>query len=270
LTNHFTLTVEDILKRKNFESCALVAGEKGLSRIVKWVHVFEVTDVGDLLNGDELILSTGFGWKENDELFISLLKQLISSNASGLCIEVGKYVQGVSKEAKDIANHNNFPIILFYKEVPFVKITQDIHSFLINQHYELISNLESYSQKLNKKLLSINNHYEILKFLQRYLNLQVIYLSDNGDYKFIPELGEEQKNKVIEEMKTNTNETKLLSQDVQVLERKYAKLFLLSQNRDLGEFESLILDRTVTALAQHLLRILYTEEKRKARDRVDT
>lgn len=269
MNTRFTLTVKDILTRKHFENCELVAGKQGLDRVVKWVHVFEVTEVGDLLKGDELILSTGFGWKENESLIISLVKQLINRNAAGLCIEVGKYVKGVPDEVKEIANENNFPILLFYNEVPFVEITQDIHSFLISQHYEVITNLENYSHKLSKKLLSIYNYYEILRFLQQYLNLQVIYYSDSNKYQFIPEVNEEVKNEIINKIiiyEESNGSSYVLGQSVQVLQREYARVYLVSNDRELGEFESLILDRTVTSLAQHFLRVLYTAEKRKAEE----
>ena len=62
-----TLTVSDILKRKHFEHVEVVAGHNGLNRTVKWVHVVEVAKIHHLLNGKELILSTGVGWKENKE-----------------------------------------------------------------------------------------------------------------------------------------------------------------------------------------------------------
>lgn len=268
MENHFTLTVKDILTRKHFENCRVIAGEKGLVRNVKWVHVFEITEVGDLLNGSELILSTGFGWVEDEELFFSLLEQLINCNAAGLCIEVGKYVKEISDKAKAIADQHNFPIMLFYTEVPFVEITQDIHSYLINQQYEMISNLEKYSHSLNKKVLSINNEYEILIFLQRYLNVQVVYLSHNNEFQYIPEISDNKKSEITENINEDNrmDNLQLLTEKVEILEKNYAKIFLISTDRELGEFESLILDRTATALAQHLLRILYTEEKRKAEE----
>lgn len=58
------ITVKDILQRKHFEMIEVIAGKEGLNRLVKWVHVVEVTNIRNLLNGNELILSTGVAWKE--------------------------------------------------------------------------------------------------------------------------------------------------------------------------------------------------------------
>ncbi|GAA3317031.1 hypothetical protein GCM10020331_014710 [Ectobacillus funiculus] len=74
---------------------------------------------------------------------------------------MGSSVFPIPQEGVALANAHQFPILLFLKEVPFVEITHDIHSHLIHQHYQMISNLEEYSQQLNKKLLSIQHHEEI-------------------------------------------------------------------------------------------------------------
>lgn len=141
MKEHLPLIVSDILSRKHFEQAIVIAGEEGLNRIVKWVHVVEVTNIRNLLNGNELILSTGVAWKDNEELFISILHQLVETNAAGLCIEMGTYLSEIPAEAIRIANQNDFPIIIFQKEVPFVEITQDIHTSIINNQYRKISDL---------------------------------------------------------------------------------------------------------------------------------
>src|SRR5690606_19908636 len=115
----------------------------------------------NLLNGGELILSTGVAWKEEKEVFISIVEQFIESGAAGLCIEIGTYITSIPDEIINIANKHQFPLICFKKEVPFVEITQDIHTLLINHQYQIISDLENYSQALNKKLLTMKHYHEI-------------------------------------------------------------------------------------------------------------
>ncbi|WP_101843523.1 PucR family transcriptional regulator [Halobacillus sp. Marseille-P3879] len=265
METHFAFSVKAILGRDHFKCASVVAGHKGLKRLVKWVHVFEITEVRENLKGGELVLSTGFGWKEDNNLFISLLEQLIQRNVSGLCIELGSFIDTIPEEAVELANRHHFPIITFNKEVSFVEITQDIHADLINQQYELISNLEDYSQRLNKKLLSIDNSFEILKYLQQYLGCQLVYMAKDEQVIMIPAVNEIEKEKLLSCL-NHSSCMKVISQPVYVFERRFATVHLLTKSRDFGEFESLLLDRTATALAQYLLRELYTEEKRKAEE----
>ncbi|MBA2876080.1 PucR family transcriptional regulator [Thermaerobacillus caldiproteolyticus] len=258
---NFQFTVSDILKRRHFEHVQVVAGYEGLNRTVKWVHIVEVTKINKLLNGKELILSTGVGWKENESLFRSFLQQLIECDASGLCIEMGTYTSSIPQEIIDLANEHHFPLILFLKEVPFVEITQDIHAYLINQHYQMISNLESYSQQLNKKLLSIEHYDEILKFLHNYLGHQVVFRMNGKEAEFVPEHVELS---AVDQLSQQPKKT--ASQPIQLLGNEYAELSIVSLEKEISEFDLLILDRTATALAQHLLRDLYVEEKKRAQE----
>ncbi|MBD1382487.1 PucR family transcriptional regulator [Metabacillus arenae] len=262
------ITVRDILQRKHFERIKVIAGNQGLTRLVKWVHIVEVTNIRNLLKGHELILSTGVAWKEK-EIFISLLEQLIDSQAAGLCIEIGTYTSSIPEEIIDIANRSQFPIILFLKEVPFVEITQDIHALLINRQYQMISSLESYSQVLNKKLLTIENYGEILKYIQEYLHIQVIILFNSKEIQFFPEAAEYERKallNVIERSEKVSSSSSIARIPIDLLGDNYAELIIISNDRSLTEFDQLILDRTATALAQFFLRELYVAEKRKVEE----
>ena len=264
------ITVKDILQRKHFENIEVIAGIEGLNRLVKWVHVVEVTNIRNLLNGNELILSTGVAWNEKKEHFVSLLEQLIDSEAAGLCIEIGTYTSLIPQEIIDIANSVQFPIILFHQEVPFVEITQDIHSLLINHQYQIISDLEKYSQALNKKLLTIEHYSEILKFIQQYLQVQVMIVFSNNEKQFIPEVIEHKQKTLLKVIEGNHSSSEIAYSiaklPILLLGGNYAELIIISEERALTDYDQLILDRTATALAQLLLRDLYVEEKRRGEE----
>lgn len=262
------LTVGDILGRRHFEKAAVIAGEEGLTRIVKWVHVVEVTNIHNLLNGKELILSTGVAWKDNEELFVSIIKQLIEHGAAGLCVEMGTYMSDIPIEVIQIANQNQFPIIIFREQVPFVDITQDIHALIINQQYRKISDLENYSQSLNKRLLSTESHEDILQFIFAALEVQIIFRLKAQDYEFVPEISQNDQKSIIQELENRNKEVNehLAFSPIHLFGQEYAELYIYSKDIPITEFDLLILDRTSTALAQHLLRDLFVEEKKRAEE----
>ena len=61
MSDNFDLSVNDILKFPHFEHATVVAGHNGLGKVVKWVHVLELTQSKEYVNGHELILTTGAG-----------------------------------------------------------------------------------------------------------------------------------------------------------------------------------------------------------------
>ncbi|GAB2676128.1 PucR family transcriptional regulator [Paenibacillus thermoaerophilus] len=128
-------TIREILKRPYFQGATVHASEKALDREVEWVHILEVTDVGELLNGNELILSTGLSWKDGDEAGVSFLRQIMASRASGLCLETGRVIDRIPEQMLQLAKRNDFPIIIFHpdRHVRYIEITRDIHTWIINR-----------------------------------------------------------------------------------------------------------------------------------------
>ncbi|AIM15076.1 MULTISPECIES: PucR family transcriptional regulator [Neobacillus] len=268
MKEQFQLKIVDILKRNHFENASVIAGHHGMERIVKWVHVVEVTSIRNLLKGQELILSTGVAWKDNPDLFVSMVKEFIEHHAAGLCIELGTYLTTIPDEVIHIANEHQFPIIIFQHQVPFVEITQDIHSVIINQQYQKISDLENYSQRLNKRLLTIESYEDILQFIFSALDVQIIFRLKNQAYEFVPELPLHEQASIIEQLeraKKQPNHHFAIA-PIDLFGQDYGELAIYSKDIPISEYDLLILDRTATALAQHLLRELYTEEKKRVNE----
>lgn len=262
------LSVDEILQNKHFGQAKVIAGKGGLCRLVRWVHVLEVTTISNLLNGNELILSTGIGWKGDADAFHSLVQQSIDSNAAGLCIELGPYISKIPREVIELADAYDFPLIVFQKEVRFIDITQEIHSLLIKKHYQILSDLEEYSNRLNQLLLSANPEQKILQLLHDHLKMTVFFISNQGKVQVISKKTSEEQDQIFQLLKENKIPRNMCvaHQSVQALTQTFADLFIISESDAMTEFDSLILDRSAIALAQSLLRELYIEEQRKAKE----
>ena len=267
---YHSLTVKDILQRPLFRKAKVVAGHQGLGRAVKWVHSIEVTQIRerDLLHGHELVLTTGIIWGK-EEVRLSFLKQLIDKNVSALGIQLGYYFEEIPQDLIDMANRHHFPIIIWEKadEVPYVDVTQDLHRALINKHYEMVVQLEQFSNEVNQLLLSTDALPKILQLLYRYLRMPVIYRTMQGEAVCLPAPSTDDRKErmlaLVQQAKDGASGVSVAVKPVQAFNQKWAELAIVSPERELTEFETLLLDRCVTALAQELMRRLYVEEKRR-------
>lgn len=79
------------------------------------MHVVEVTSIKNLLNGNELILSTGIALKEED-VFLSLINQLIACDAAALYIELNTNISSIPESVISCAEQSDFPIVVFRKK----------------------------------------------------------------------------------------------------------------------------------------------------------
>lgn len=161
---HVKLTVKDVLRRPLFESADIIAGGNGLHRIVDWVHIVEIAQISHLLNGNELILSTGVGWGAETASCLSFFKQLIERGAAGLCVELGTYMSHIPEELIQLADAHNFPLIVFTQEVRFVDITQDLHAVLHETEKKRIEQ----DQRLLNWLQGQCTEEEICRYVQHF------------------------------------------------------------------------------------------------------
>ena len=86
-----TVTVETLLRDKSMQGCKVMAGEPGLQNEVTWIHIGEVVDMGDWLEGGEFLLSCIHGPGDDKDKQIEFLRGLNKANISALGIEVGYY-----------------------------------------------------------------------------------------------------------------------------------------------------------------------------------
>lgn len=87
----------------------LVAGKNGLSNLVELFHVVEVSELVDFLQGNEIIVTTGIGLKNNQDL-VKIVKAIVAKKASAMIINLGPYIQEVDNQIIDFCNENAFPL----------------------------------------------------------------------------------------------------------------------------------------------------------------
>ncbi|MFI6763616.1 PucR family transcriptional regulator [Micromonospora sp. NPDC050417] len=111
----------------------LVAGEGGLDRFVRWVHAAEVPDIAALLNGGELVLTTGIGLPTDDAGLRAFIGELAGVGVSGLMVELGRrYPVSVPRVMIAAAERHGLPLIELRQGTPFVRITEAVHALIVD------------------------------------------------------------------------------------------------------------------------------------------
>jgi purine catabolism regulator len=100
---------------------------------VRWVHAAELTDVGRLLRGGELLLSTGIALPESAQGLTEYVDGLAGAAVAGLAIELGRRYTGTLPAALvAAAAARGLPLVAFGREVAFVEITEAVHARIID------------------------------------------------------------------------------------------------------------------------------------------
>ncbi len=124
----------DVIRRG---SPQVVAGSGGLAARVRWVHVLELADAAHLLQGGELVLTTGVALPAEPTLLARYASDLAAAGVSALAVELGRrYVGALPGVLVRAAADSGLTLIAFEREVPFVEITEAVHARIIDAQLE--------------------------------------------------------------------------------------------------------------------------------------
>ncbi|MBA2954996.1 PucR family transcriptional regulator [Nocardioides sp. MAH-18] len=114
----------------------VLSGERGLDARIRWVHVSEVRDVGAVLVGDELVLSTGIGMAASPAAAEDFVRQLVEVGAAGLVVELSAAYPSVPDGALGRARAAGFPLVVLNRPVRFVEVTEQVHRAIVAEQFE--------------------------------------------------------------------------------------------------------------------------------------
>lgn len=127
-----------------------IAGFDALQNYVSWMYYTEDLSTLDFIRGGELVLTTGMsiGRMEDNlgkkdcsyitEYLLTLVKRLYELKASGLIVNVGKYILEIPDEIVALCNDLNFPIFTMPWEIHTIDIMQDYGNRIVNDRQKVI------------------------------------------------------------------------------------------------------------------------------------
>ncbi|MCU4295503.1 PucR family transcriptional regulator [Brevibacterium permense] len=140
-----SLSIAGLLEFEEIKAAepAVLAGEAGLGRAIRWVHIADSEHVERFLEGGELVLTTATAFRHSPEAMTEFLDQLERAGAAGTIIELVDENSTHDEEAREIAaaaaSARELPVIVLPRRVKFVRITELAHRSLLAQQ---ISRLE--------------------------------------------------------------------------------------------------------------------------------
>ncbi len=122
-----------------------------LDRPVRWVHVSDLPDLSNLLEGGEMVLTTGQALtdvRHRDEY----LPQLARAGAVAVVIELGLHVDEVPRSVRDAGAHLELPVIALHRAVRFVEVTEEVHRRIVAEQYAEVD----YARRVHEAFTSLS------------------------------------------------------------------------------------------------------------------
>lgn len=119
------LTVNEARTFGGLKECRLLAGEKGLNRVIRCVDSMEIPDISQWLQRGEFLVTTGYALKDNSEALVQVVEALAEKEGSGLALKtrfIGEISRGVLERAEEL----EIPIFEMPVEMPTISLTEPL------------------------------------------------------------------------------------------------------------------------------------------------
>ncbi len=105
-----------------------------LDRPVRWVHVSDVADLAHLLQGGELVLTTGQPIVDPGARR-GYLTGIASAGAVGLVVELGTHIHSTPYDLGGLADELDISVIVLHRQIRFVSVTEEVHRSIVSEQY---------------------------------------------------------------------------------------------------------------------------------------
>ena len=116
----------------------VVAGARSLDRPVRWVHVSELADIAHLLEGGELILTTGIALPTERRELQRYAEALTQVGVAGVVIELGRRYAELPAALVEAAERRALPLIALQHEIRFIRVTEAVHAAIVDRHLDTL------------------------------------------------------------------------------------------------------------------------------------
>ncbi|QDY76080.1 PucR family transcriptional regulator [Streptomyces qinzhouensis] len=159
----------------------VVTGAEKLNRTVRWVHAGEVPNIASLLKGGELLLTTGLGLGTRPAEQRAFVRQLAERGIAALVVELGPRFSKLPSSIVDTARSSGLPLVQLHREVPFVSVTEEIHTEIVNGHYALLRRADEVHRRCTEVLLGGGGIPQVLGILADFAARPVFLETAEGE-----------------------------------------------------------------------------------------
>ncbi|MER6860237.1 PucR family transcriptional regulator [Streptomyces pilosus] len=158
----------------------ILTGADRLDRTVRWVHAGEVPNIASLLKGGELLLTTGYGLGTRPAEQRAFVRTLAERGIAALVVELGPRFSRLPAALVDGARAAGLPLVQLHREVPFVTVTEEVHTEIVNGHYALLQRAEEVHRRCTEALLGGGGVPQVLEILAGFSGNPVFLETTDG------------------------------------------------------------------------------------------
>ncbi|GMA70667.1 purine transport regulator [Leuconostoc litchii] len=154
------MNIKELLNNPILGEYPILAGSNGLNREITQVGMIDAPDFDEYVTSGQLILTTGFLFKNNWTLLRELIITMDKHNAAGLGIKMSRYLSNLPRDIIVLANKHRVPILMTPNNELLPQTIQNITDVILNTRTSELHEIVNINHRLSE--MQNNNTYQHL------------------------------------------------------------------------------------------------------------
>jgi len=147
------LTIEKALQLPAFKHAEVVAGKRGLRRVITWVHNVGVPDAAQWFNGGELAMTTANNLPSTPEDRCAYVQAMIDRELVGLIVSIGQILHEIPPYMRELADEHDFPLIAVPYTTRYVDMAREANQMIAQENMQMVTQALTIQHTLTRLVL---------------------------------------------------------------------------------------------------------------------
>lgn len=173
-------TVKRLLANEQLQQARLVAGVRGMGNPISGINMMDNPQSFEWLMPGDLVLTTGFVFKDDSQFQRKVIKELAEANCAALALKPRKYFGEVPREMIETAEIYGLPIVEIPAGLSLAQFSNIVNKEIFRIQDSLVQKTLYIHEKLTDISLAGGGIEEILKELAFVIKNPVLLLDQKG------------------------------------------------------------------------------------------
>ncbi|XID91704.1 PucR family transcriptional regulator [Paenibacillaceae bacterium WGS1546] len=180
ITDKEGFTVRALFDVPQLQDAVLLGGGAGLDREITRINVMEVPDVVDWVRPGELLMTTGYPFKHDPEVLVTLIAQLAAKGVVAIGVKTKRFFDEVPRSAIETAERLGLPLIELPPSTTFSDVVREVMERVLVSESKDLSVLQGRVQRLSHALLHGDGLHAYLNHLETMIRNPIVLLDPHN------------------------------------------------------------------------------------------
>ena len=174
------LTLQWLLEESELTGLKLLTCKEHLSNVISGVNIMDNPDTVRWIKPGELVLTTGYVFRENPSLQETTIADLKKAGCAALCIKSKRFLDEIPQPMLDVSQKEGLPIIELPPDYSLADISETVSKSLFQEQFQDAVREQTLLNTLFNCYFQGRSMGEILKILSDYTASSVFILDNNA------------------------------------------------------------------------------------------